>query len=400
MYKISDGKKNILCAIALVSCGYGIFSDSVVVPLLTSIYSEFPDTSVFLKNFIVTGGYLFSLVAALITGFLMKKVDKKTLLFSGMLCFTLGGVGGFFSTSMEFLAVTRVLDGISDGVLTVTAMSMIAELYREEKKRAFMVGIYNGVSAAFGVLLSLFAGIIVEHCNWRYAFLLNAVSLVSLILILLAIPRVPVHDDGVEKNRTNFRELVNVRTCKVYFEYFISSAWYCILFVLVDLYVNEKQFGGSVLSGSISSISSVVVFVTGLIFSAVYMKMKGYTSLLNYFALAVTFLSLYLSRNVYFSIGMFILGAFSYTMLSSFYQVDIINYLPKESVGSGMGIMNAIYNLGCFISAYIPYAVMSVFKVTSFSVTLMYLSVPLFGITLFIIAENIFLKKAAEKNKN
>ena len=172
------------------------------------------------------------------------------------------------------------------------------------------------------------------------------------------------------------------------------------MFVLVDLYVNEKQFGGSVLSGSISSISSVVVFVTGLIFSAVYMKMKGYTSLLNYFALAVTFLSLYLSRNVYFSIGMFILGAFSYTMLSSFYQVDIINYLPKESVGNGMGIMNAIYNLGCFISAYIPYAVMSVFKVTSFSVTLMYLSVPLFGITLFIIAENIFLKKAAEKNKN
>ena len=259
MYKISDGKNNILCAIALVSCGYGIFSDSVVVPLLTNIYSEFPDTSVFLKNFIVTGGYLFSLVAALITGFLMKRVDKKTLLFSGMLCFTLGGVGGFFSTSMEFLAITRALDGISDGVLTVTAMSMIAELYQEEKKRAFMVGFYNGVSAAFGVLLSLFAGIIVEHCNWRYAFLLNAVSLVSLILILLAIPRVPVHDDGVEKNRTNFRELVNVRTCKVYFEYFISSSWYCILFVLVDLYVNEKQFGGSVLSGSISSISSVVV---------------------------------------------------------------------------------------------------------------------------------------------
>lgn len=398
MIKKKADKKSILCAAALVSCGYGIFSDSVVVPLLTSIYSEFPDTSVFLKNFIVTGGYLFSLIAALLSGWLIKRIDKKILLFLGMLCFTVGGVGGFFSTSVEFLAVMRILDGISDGVLTVTAMSMVAELYHEEKIRAMMIGVYNGVSAAFGAMLSFLSGIVVEHCDWRYAFLLNAVSLISLLLIVIAIPSVrPNRANGDEPKMIHslLGKLITPKTCRVYFEHFISSAWYCMLFVLVDLYVNEKGFGGSVLSGSISSIGSLVVFITGLLFSAVYMKIKGYTSLVGYFFLSMTFVILAISKNTYLSVFMFIVGAFSYTMLNSFYQIDIMNFMDKEAVSAGMGIMNAVYNLGCFISAYIPYAVMNMFDLTGFSDALMYLSVPLLVITsvLFVIC----LKKRREK---
>lgn len=45
---------------------------SETVDLLT-----FPSASMFLKNFVLTGEYLFSLLASLSSGFLMKKISKR-----------------------------------------------------------------------------------------------------------------------------------------------------------------------------------------------------------------------------------------------------------------------------------------------------------------------------------
>ncbi len=147
-------KKNLMCKAAIVSCGYGIFSDSVIVPVITGIYEEFPSASMFLKNYVLTGGYLFSLFASLAAGILMKKISKRKLMLFGSICFFIGGFGAVFTSSMEYLALMRTLDGLSDGILAATALSLITELYKDERERASMIGLYTGVSAAFGFAFS------------------------------------------------------------------------------------------------------------------------------------------------------------------------------------------------------------------------------------------------------
>ena len=245
-------KNGLLCKIALISCGYGIFSDSVIVPIFSRICAEYPDTSTFLTNFTLTGGYIFSLLSSLAAGFLLRYISKRRLLLFGTICFTLGGVGAYFTSSMPFLAFCRILDGISDGVLAVAALSMITELY-QEKARAQMIGLYSAVSAAFGVLLSFFSGIIGDHSgNWRTCFLLNLISIVSIVLVFLAVPETPKEE---KENRSSLWSAFRLSAARrIYIEYFVSSALYCILFVFVDIYVQEKGFGSSTLSGTISSL--------------------------------------------------------------------------------------------------------------------------------------------------
>ncbi len=368
-------RKSLLCKLALISCGYGMFSDSVIVPILTNIYNEFPQSGIFLNNFVVTGGYLFSLIAAVLTGIYINRVSKRKLLISAMICFIIGGVGGCLSSSMEFLALTRIIDGISDGMINVVAMSLISEIYTDEKERAQTIALHTGVGAGFGVLLSLFSGIIAQSYNWRYAFLLNFGSVLSLICIILAVPDTK-REDNIEELplKERLKRSFTKKTTGIYLLHFVAAAWYCILFVFVDLYVHEKSFGASALSGIISSAGSITTFITGFCFAPIYIKIKDTVGTAGNIGLAITFLILCIVNTTPMAFVMFVLAAFFYTMLNSYYTFKISISVNEEDVGLCMGMMNSVYNLGCFLSSYIPYGVMALFKVDTVSSSLGYLS--------------------------
>lgn len=353
-------KDSLLCKIALISCGYGIFSDSVIVPIFSKICADYPDTSTFLTNFILTGGYVFSLLSSLVSGFLLRYLSKRYLLIFGTISFTLGGVGAYFTSSMKFLAFCRILDGISDGVLTVAALSMITELY-QEKTRAQMIGLYSAVSAAFGVMLSFFSGIIGDMAsNWRTCFLLNLFSVISIILVFLAVPVTPKEK---KTKTTPLWSVFRLRSVQnIYFEYFVSSALYCILFIFVDIYVQEKGFGSSTLSGTISAFGSIFTFLTGVTFAAIYVNVKKYVRFSCFLGLGTSFLLLFLAVRAIAAVLVFCMAAVFYSFLYSYYQMKIGVVAPKDDLDIYIGVLNAWYNVACFLSSYIPYSIMSFMK--------------------------------------
>lgn len=71
---------------------------------------------------------------------------------------------------------------------------------------------------------------------------------------------------------------------------------------------------------------------------------------------------------------MFVLAAFFYTMLNAYYTFKISISVNEEDVGLCMGMMNSVYNIGCFISSYIPYGVMALFNVDTVYSSLGYIS--------------------------
>ncbi len=385
--------KGLLTKIALISCGYGIFSDSVIVPVFSKICAEYPEAGVGITGFVLTGGYIFSLLASLLTGYLLKKVSARKMLLAGTILFTAGGVGAYFTNSMEFLAFCRILDGLSDGILAVAALSVITALY-EGQVRVRMVGMYSAVSAAFGVLLSFFSGIIGETAaDWRYCFLLNLISAVSIILVFISVPGNVKEDksgDAVDVKggkKNSFAAAFSFKGAwSIYIEFFISSALYCILFVFVDIYVQEKALGSSVLSGTISSLGSILTFVTGVIFTVIYAKVKGFARFLCFLGLGLSFIGLRIATQSAGAVLFYAFATVFYSFLNPYYQMEIGLAAPEEVREQSIGVLNGWYNIACFVSAYIPTAVMLLLKTDK-----VYLTFSPLGIMLLVIAVLILL---------
>src|SRR5690242_9205218 len=118
-------KKSIWLKVALCFASFDMFSDSVVVPIVTAIYNEFPNSSFFQQNFVLSGSALLSIPAALITGIFTRFVSKRYLVIFGSLLYCIGGIGGAFSTGMDFLLATRAITGVSNGILSTVALSLI-----------------------------------------------------------------------------------------------------------------------------------------------------------------------------------------------------------------------------------------------------------------------------------
>ena len=160
---------------ALLCCGYGLMSDAVIVPLATSILREFPDTSEVLLNFIMGGAFLFSLVSALITGRIIHRLNKKKVLLLGTLVYSIASFVSAFAPSAAFLAVTRAIDGLTDGMVGVAVVLAINEVYDDPQERNSMVGLHWTAVSAYGVVLSLLSGFLCVY-SWRASLFSNILS--------------------------------------------------------------------------------------------------------------------------------------------------------------------------------------------------------------------------------
>ena len=146
--------------VALWTAGYGALSDSVIVPLLSAILEEFSDASETMRNLFVSGASaVMAMIFAMLTGVLMRHFSKRKLLILGTTLFAIGGIGGAFAHSMEFLLLTRMLDGMSDGIIMTTAASLVAQLFPDEKERSSFFSYNTVFSALFGMATASIAGV-------------------------------------------------------------------------------------------------------------------------------------------------------------------------------------------------------------------------------------------------
>ncbi len=114
------------------------------------------------------------------------------------------GVGGFTAASVvcgaaptiEVLVGARVAQGVFAALLTPASLALIHRSFRaDERSRA--VGVWSGLTGVAGAVGPLLGGLLVEHADWRWAFLVN---LPAGLLVLWATSRHlspdAAHDSG------------------------------------------------------------------------------------------------------------------------------------------------------------------------------------------------------------
>jgi EmrB/QacA subfamily drug resistance transporter len=121
----------------------------------------------------VANGYFVTLSALLILGGALSDYYGRRRMFAI-------GLAGFAGTSllcgiaptMEFLIVSRTLQGAAGALLVPGSLAIITATFQgEEQGRAF--GLWAGASAATTILGPFVGGLLVNTISWRMAFLIN-----------------------------------------------------------------------------------------------------------------------------------------------------------------------------------------------------------------------------------
>lgn len=139
----------------------------------------------------VQTAYLIAEVIAIpLTGLLTRVFSLRWLFAGAICCFTLASIGCALSTGFAELIATRVLQGLSGGVLIPLVFSAIFLLFRrgfQQTMATTLGGVLAVLAPAFGPITG---GVLTENFSWHWLFLINVVpGIISLGVGAIFLPR-------------------------------------------------------------------------------------------------------------------------------------------------------------------------------------------------------------------
>lgn len=137
-----------------------------------------------IMNWVFSIYLLMSAIMTPIYGKLADRQGRKTVFIIGISIFIIGSTLCGFSQSMEFLIISRAIQGIGAGSILPLSLTIIADLYTAEE-RANIMGLNNAAWGIASIVAPLIGGMIVQYMSWHWIFLINVP--IGIIVILMMI---------------------------------------------------------------------------------------------------------------------------------------------------------------------------------------------------------------------
>jgi DHA2 family multidrug resistance protein-like MFS transporter len=128
--------------------------------------------------------YGFMVAGLLITmGTLGDKLGRRRLLLIGAAAFAAASVAAALSTTAQALIATRALLGVAGATLAPSTLSLISNMFRDERERRTAIGIWISSYSVGGAIGPLVGGVILQYFAWPAIFW-AAVPVMLLLLVL------------------------------------------------------------------------------------------------------------------------------------------------------------------------------------------------------------------------
>src|SRR6266852_8636557 len=118
---------------------------------------------------------------------------RRRVFTAGIVLFTLGSLAGGFATNATWLIAARAAQGVGAAIVAPTALSLIADTFREGSERNRALGVYGAVAGAGGALGLLLGGLLTSFASWRWVLFVNVP--IGIVLAIVA-PRVLAASPG------------------------------------------------------------------------------------------------------------------------------------------------------------------------------------------------------------
>jgi len=128
--------------------------------------------------------YGFLVAGFLITmGTLGDRIGRRRLLLIGAAAFMAASAIAAFSRSAEMLIAMRALLGIAGATLAPSTMSLIRNMFHDERQRQFAIGVWISAFSLGGAIGPLVGGVLLEYFWWGSVFL-PAIPVMVLLLVV------------------------------------------------------------------------------------------------------------------------------------------------------------------------------------------------------------------------
>ncbi len=181
-------KKEWLVLVAAV-LGSGIaFLDGTVVNVAIPTIQKFFATDLGSVLWVVNAFSLMEACLLLVSGSLSDRLGRKRLFVSGMVLFVISSIACGFSNSIGILIVFRAMQGVGSAMMIPGSLSLISTNTAPERRNK-AIGLWSGISGAFGIVGPFVGGFIVQHFSWRMIFFINVpLGLLAIAVALYFVP--------------------------------------------------------------------------------------------------------------------------------------------------------------------------------------------------------------------
>ena len=199
-----------------------------VPPIIDVIMSEF-NVGEAQAGWLTSVFTLCGLIMAIPASFLVNKLGTKKVGIVALGCAALGSAIGAFSGSIGMLMVTRVIEGIGVGLISVAGPNLISEWFPPEK-RGLPMGLWGTWMGCSQTLLFLTGGMIAAKWNWQGVWWFCVIfAVIALILYMIKVDDPP---EGVP----NYAAAELNADVKMGEGFKSASTWLiCIIFVCVAI---------------------------------------------------------------------------------------------------------------------------------------------------------------------
>jgi MFS transporter, DHA2 family, multidrug resistance protein len=169
-------------AVLALACVLYVMDLTVLYLAIPAISADLQPTSAQLLWIIDIYGFF--VAGSLITmGTLGDRIGRRRLLMVGATAFGLVSILAAWSSTAEWLIVSRALLGIAGATLAPSTLSLIFHMFQDPRQRSIAVGFWIASFSAGEAIGPPLGGIMLEHFWWGSVFLL-ALPVVAALLIL------------------------------------------------------------------------------------------------------------------------------------------------------------------------------------------------------------------------
>ncbi len=126
-------------------------------------------------------------------GSLGDRIGRRKLLMAGAAVFGITSLIAAFANTPATLIAARALLGIAGATIAPSTLSLITNMFRDEKEQAFAISMWVASYSAGAIIGPLVGGVLIQYFSWGSVFLAN----VPVMVLLLAVAPflLPEHKD-------------------------------------------------------------------------------------------------------------------------------------------------------------------------------------------------------------
>lgn len=243
--------------------------------IMADIIKAFPEYDPTIVMLVATFPGLIQIIPALFYGKLSRKFNKRTLLFTGLTLFIIGGIMPTFIDNLPLIIVMRGILGLGVGITMPLSVDIITDFF-EGRERDFLIGFGTSTIACIGaIFFQLVGGILADAFGWQFGFLTYLFPIWILAITILYLP------EPVKKQKEEATQAVQkVKLPKAIY-------WVCLGQVLysglifgyvtnISVVIQADKLGTATQAGLAISVFTFGTLLAGFVFGKIKHKLPNF----------------------------------------------------------------------------------------------------------------------------